>query len=115
MLDEWYNHNRSNEYYQRYKYMLIVGMEKEDLDKIPMEDKDMKDIKDEINKLNEDEDFYQYMTDEEKLRKSFYAEGKEEGIKEEKISNAKKMKLEGISLDTIKKITGLDINVIRNL
>lgn len=118
MLDEWYNHNRSNEYYQRYKYMLIVGMEKEDLDKIPMEDKDMKDIKDEINKLNEDEDFYQYMTDEEdeeKLRKSFYAEGKKEGIKEEKISNAKKMKLEGISLDTIKKITGLDINVIRNL
>ena len=130
MLDEWYNHNRSNEYYKRYKYMLIVGMEKEDLDKIPMEDKDMKDIKDEINKLNEDEDFYQYMTDEEdedfyqymtdeedeeKLRKSFYAEGKEEGIKEEKISNAKKMKLEGISLDTIKKITGLDINVIRNL
>ena len=134
IMKEWYNQNKSIEYFERYKYMLIVGMEKEDLELIPMEDKDMKDIRDEINKLNEDEDFYQLMTDEEdeeKIRKSFYVEGREEGKEEgkkegkregkkegkklEKLSNAKKMKEENISESVIQKITGLDINTIRSL
>ena len=42
-------------------------------------------------------------------------EGREEGQKEEKIANARKMKTYGLSLDMISDITGLTIDEVRDL
>ena len=42
-------------------------------------------------------------------------EGKEEGIKENKLSVAKKLSEEGISLDIIKKVTNLSDDDIKSL
>ena len=42
-------------------------------------------------------------------------EGREEGQKEEKIANARKMKTYGLSLEMISDITGLTIDEVRDL
>ena len=98
----------------------------------------VKKIKDEVIKLNQDPNFYQFLTDEEDLeilRNSYYSkgikegiqegiqegklqgiqEGKLQGIQETKISNAMKMKINNLSLDLISDITGLDKNLIASL
>ena len=94
----------------------------------------VKKIKDEVIKLNQDPNFYQFLTDEEDLeilRNSYYSkgikegiqegilegiqEGKLQGIQENKISNARKMKSNNLSFDLISDITGLDKALIASL
>ena len=70
---EWYNKNKSKEYYNKYKDILIVGMEKEDL--LNIKDDDYMDkIVNDIDSLNKDNKFHQLFTDEEdriKLRNGY--------------------------------------------
>lgn len=125
-IDKWYNMNKDQDYYELYKHFLIIGMTKEDLIGLRDDDQMIKKIKEEIIKLNEDENFYQFLTDEEDrqyLCNSYYSKGLDEGIEkgisqgieQEKISNAKIMKQENIPFDLIKKITGLDTKTITTL
>lgn len=135
----WYNELRKEkEYYKRYKYILVMGMDEEKLEKLKEEDHMVKKIKDEMDKLNGDKEFYQALSDEDDIKfqmNSIYNDGVKEGIEQgleqgieqgieqgleqgvmqANINNAKKMKNEKCSLDLIKKITGLDINTINNL
>ena len=101
-------------------------MSKEDL--LDLEDDDImvKRIKDEVIKLNQAPNFYQFLTDEEDLeilRNSYYSrgikegieEGKLQGIQETKISSARRMKDKNLSLNLISDITGLDKALIASL
>ena len=122
---EWYNKNKSKEYYNKYKDILIVGMEKEDL--LNIKDDDYMDkIVNDIDSLNKDNKFHQLFTDEEdriKLRNGYIEEGIEEGIarglkqglKQGKLEAAKKMLEEEFPIETIIKITGLTRKQIENI
>ena len=87
-------------------------------------------IKDDITSLNKDDDFYQFMTDEEDQRRmlnslvddSFdkgvnqgIAQGINQGIKKANIDNAKKMIQKDIDFKTISEITSLSIDEINKL
>ena len=78
----------------------------------------MEKFKKEVKKLNQDEDFVQFLTkeDEERLlintlKNNSYEEGVNEGI----ITTAKNMLNLGIEIDKISKATGLSIEEIENL
>ena len=126
---EWYNKNKSKEYYNKYKDILIVGMEENDL--LNIKDDDYMDkIVSDIDNLNKDNKFHQLFTDEEdriKLRNGYIEEGIEEGIarglkqglkqglEQGKLEAAKKMLEEEFPIETIIKITGLTRKQIENI
>ena len=114
IIYKWYNMNKDKEFYEKYKHFLLVGMTKEDL--LMLEDGDdmVKKIKNEIFRLNNDSNFYQFLTDEEdkEMLKNAYLE---QGIEQANIDNARKMKLRNMSYDVIGDITGLDAKLIASL
>lgn len=72
----------------------------------------------EVKRLNEDQKFTAFMSDEEeaeKLRKTLISEAKTEGIKSEKIKITKNMLENNMSKEVISKITGLSIAEIEAL
>ena len=85
-------------------------------------DKFMDKIKNDITSLNKDDDFYQFMTDEEDQRRMLnslvddsFDKGVNQGIKKTNIDNAKKMIQKDIDFKTISEITGLSIDEINKL
>ena len=127
LLDKWYNElNQDLEYFNKYKYLLIIGMNEQKLKELEVEDDMIKEIKEDVITLNKSPKFYQVMTDEEDNRRMMntmfkegesagFEKGIEQGIEENKKYNAKRMKCENIPINIIKKITGLDTNTIMNL
>ena len=122
IIYKWYNMNKDKEFYEKYKHFLLIGMTKEDL--LMLEDGDdmVKKIKNEIFRLNNDSNFYQFLTDEEDkemLKNAYLEQGIEkgliQGIEQNKIDNARKMKLRNMSYDVIGDITGLDAKLIASL
>ena len=76
----------------------------------------------EIERVNEDPEFREYMSAEEDNRKienslksQYKREGLEEGARLAKLEAAKKMKEKGIDDSVISKVTGLTIEEIENL
>ena len=72
----------------------------------------------EVEKVNEDPEFYEYMSAEEdnrKIENSLRTQYKREGRAEEKISIAKKLKEKGYDISEIVSITGLTKEEIENL
>ena len=83
-------------------------------------------IKDDITSLNKDDDFYQFMTDEEAQRRmlnSLVDDSFHKGvnqditqcIKKANIDNAKKMIIEKVDINIISKVTGLSIDEINKI
>ena len=141
-IDEWYYLNNDQEYYEKYKHFLILGMSKEQLKRLEDDDKVIRKIKDNVFNLNESSEFPKFLSDEEyiefekntscsvgiekvleqRIEKGLeqgivqgIEQGIEQGIAQTNLINAKKMKGENVSLEVIKKITGLDINTIKSL
>ena len=135
LLKLWYGNSKEKE---KFKYLIMMGLEKDELDSIPRGDTIMNKYKDKITKLNEEPEFQEYMTKEEDDRKMFntkmnYAKktGIEEGIKrgikqgieqgmnvgkkEEKIKIAKNMLKKNFDIDSISEITNLTKEEIKNL
>ena len=102
---ERYNKNKSKEYYNKYRDILIVGMEENDL--LNIKDDDYMDkIVNDIDSLNKDNKFHQLFTDEEdriKLRNGYI----EECIEQGKLEDAKKMLEKKYPIEDIIEITGL--------
>ena len=97
-------------------------MSREDLEELEDDDEMVKKIKDEVLRLNNDSEFYQFLTDEEDteiLCNSYYSRGVDEGIEkgllQNNLNNARKMKQHHLSFDLISQITGLDYNTISSL
>ena len=81
-------------------------------------DKLMDKLKNEALKLNNNDDFVKYLSDEDEerlLKNSFIEQGIEQGIEQNKISTAKKMLEKNIDIDSIKEITGLSLDEIKEL
>ena len=121
-LDEWYNSNNKKEYYEKYKYILLLGMTKEELSDIKDDDKVIKKIRNDVEKLNQNEDFYQLFTDEEDqeiLNNSIYEEGLEYGMKQGSIDKtldiAKKLLKMNMNISDIASATGLSLDEINNI
>ena len=127
MLDKWYNElNQDINYFNKYKYVLILGMDEDELMNLEVEDKMINEIKDEVITLNRRPEFYQVISREEDNRmmmKTSLIEGEQAGMKvglekgrrENIDETARKMKEEKLSFELISRITGLDINTIKNL
>ena len=142
ILDKWYNLNKDLNYFEKYKYLLIFGMNEQELKELEVNDMMIKEIKNDVLTLNESPKFYQVMSREEdeiRMRNSMFKEGesigyekgetvgiekgksigieegKTIGIEKTNLDNAKKMKEEKIPVDIIKKITGLDLKTINML
>ena len=86
----WYSNKKEID---NYKYLIMLDLEKEDLEKLSREDKVIKKYMSEVERINEDPEIYEYMSAEEDNRKientmrEYWKEeglrdGREEGIKE---------------------------------
>ena len=114
--DSWYNGDKE------FNFVAALDLEEKELDKICEGDEYMELFEKEVKRLNEDQKFTAFMSDEEeaeKLRKTLISEAKTEGIKvgikSEKIKIAKNMLENNMSKEVISKITGLSIAEIEAL
>ena len=124
--NEWYNLSKDNSFFKKYKNIIIMNFNEDELLNLKDCDKFMDKIKDDITSLNKDDDFYQFMTDEEDQRRMLNSlvddsfdkgvnQGITQGIKKANIDNAKKMIQKDIDFKTISEITGLSIDEINKL
>lgn len=124
----WYS--KKEEEIEKSKYIIMLDLKEEELKELSKKDKEIGKYMEEIKKVNEDPEFYEYMSAEEDARKiqnslkrewreEALAEGLAEGIKEGKIetsiSIAKKMLSDKFDLETISKYTNLPIEKIKEL
>ncbi len=107
---------------KKYKYLLMLDYSLEELDKYSKGDKIMSKFKDEVESLNENPDFQDFMSEEEDkemmqntIMNKRIEEGRNEGIRETKLETAKKMLKDKLSIDMISKYTGLSEKEIRSL
>ena len=131
MVKFWYNElKQRQDYFKKYKYILIIGLDKMCLNSIKEGDKMIDIIKREIDDMNRDVGFYQALTDEEDIKFQMNTEyrdglkegeqkgiqkGIEKGKEQANINNVRKMKYEHIPVSIIKKITVLDVKTIMTL
>lgn len=135
ILDKWYNElNQDSSYFEKYKYVLILGMDEQQFLNLEVKDEMINKIRNKVINLNKSPEFYQVLTDEEDeryLKKALtkelkeigikegraagIEEGKLAGIKENKIENARRMKSEKLPFDLIGRVTGLDSSTIASL
>jgi len=111
-LDFWYTGNEKE--IESNKLLIMLGLEKDDLSLLAKDDKEVKKYMDELVSVNENPEFFEYMSAEEDLRKqknSLKKEGieigKEQGIKQGIEKTVKQMATSGIPLEQISEITGL--------
>ena len=111
---------------ENYNFVAMLNSDSKELEKICGGNEYMEKFKEEVEKLNNDEEMVFFLSQEEdnrKLRNTIIAEAKQEGLakgikegkKEEKINIAKNMLKENIDMETIKKVTSLTKQEIENL
>lgn len=113
---DWYI--LSSEEKNEYKYLYMLDLNKEELKINVRGDRIMKEFEEEVNKINQDEQFKYFLTDEEdgeNLYESGLIIAKNEGLEEASINIAKKLLQENITIDKIAEITNLPIEEIINL
>ena len=124
--DKWYNSDRPKDFYEKYKSIIVFGLDEDEFKGLKDDDKYMEKLKNDVDTLNKDPEFYQAMTDEEDIKfqvNSSFIEGKNEGVSQGVLEGSKakteeivrKMKEENISSEMIQKITGLSIEEINNI
>ena len=124
--NEWYNLSKDNSFFKKYKNIIIMNFNEDELLNLKDCDKFMDKIKNDITSLNKDDDFYQFMTDEEDQRRMLNSlvddsfekgvnQGITQGINKANVDNAKKMIIEKVDINIISKVTGLSIDEINKL
>ena len=92
----------------------MFSFDEKEFESLKDDDEYMKKIKKDVEDLNNDNNFYQWMTDEED-RKMMENSVKKEGIEQTKKEIVRNMKKENYSIEEIKKITGLSIEQIEKI
>jgi len=122
-----YNMNRINELKgKENNFLKMLNANKKDLSKLSKGDKLMEKFKEEVENLNEDPLFQDWMTEEEdaiKVRNTLILEaqqlaleqGLEQGQKQEKIKIARNMLTKGIDIKMISEITNLSVDEVESL
>ena len=117
ITDYWYNLDMKK--VKEYKHLIMLDLEKDDLDKISNGDDFVKAYEDKVTELNNQETFRSFMSYEEDQRLIQNTEkhmAYEEGTKQEKIEIAKNLlSLRTLSIEDISKATGLDKNTLQKL
>ena len=124
----WYTNDSEN--IDKYKHLIMLDLEENDLKKLSIGDDFVKEFEDKITNLNNQETFQSFMSyedDQRLLNNSYkamaYEEGMEKGtkigvekgIKQTKIETAKNMLELDIEIDKIIKVTGLSLSEINAL
>ena len=120
-------YNNDIEVINKYKPVIMLALDREKLEKLSMGDERVMEYRKRVEKLNDDENFIQFMSAEEDQKKtentlrniveeqSAELEEKSNELSNIKHDTAKKMKSENIDLETISRVTGLNIEEIQNL
>ena len=135
LMNLWYAKNEKE--IDKYKYLIMLDLKDEELHNLSIKDKVVSKYMSEVERVNEDPNFWEYMSAEEdnrkienSLRKQYMREGHEEGMKQgikqgikegkkegikegaiqNKIETARLMKEKGLNSALIKEITGIDIS-----
>ena len=135
LMKLWYAKNEKE--IDKYKYLIMLDLKDKELNDLSKKDKVVSRYMSEIEKINEDPSFWEFMSAEEdnrkienSLKKQYMREGREEGMKQGKkegmkqgikkgikegieqthIETARRMKEEGLDIDIIKRITGIDVS-----
>ena len=120
--DKWYNLGKEKEYYEKYKSILMFSFDEDEFKSLKDSDNYMKKIKEDVEKLNNDTEFYQWMTDEEdrkmmqnSAKKEGIQEGIEKGIHKNQKEIVRNMKKKKYPIEDIKEITGVSIEEIEKI
>ena len=120
----WYN--KEEKELEKSKYIVMLNLEKEELEKLSKKDKVVIKYMKELERVNENPKFREYMSAEEdnkkienSLKREWMEEGLKEGIKEgsykRNIEIAKTMLEKGMNNELISEVTGLSIEEIKKL
>ena len=116
----WYNKNEKE--LEKSKYIVMLNLEKEELEKLSKKDKVVIKYMKELERVNENPKFREYMSAEEdnkKIENSLKREWMEEGLKEgsykRNIEIAKTMLEKGMDKELISEVTGLPKEEIEKL
>ena len=117
-----YCYTSSKEKYEEYKYLIMLDMTREELEKYSKGDEIMEEFKNKLDALNDTEKYESFITPEEDYRfwlnseKSLARkEGIKEGIKEKTFDIVKTLKSMNYSIEEISKITKLSINELKKI
>ena len=125
IMDFWYA--KDEEKIKEYKYFIMLDLDKEDLSILSKKDKLVNKYMSNLEELNEDPEFREYMTVEEDQRKIYnteidlarkngLAEGLSQGAKQNSIEIAKSMLSLGVNtLEQIAEVTKLSMEEIKKL
>ena len=120
-------YNKDIKSINKYKPVIMLTLNKEELEEFSLGDERIMEYKDKVNELNSDDDFVTFISREEDQEKTENAlrtiiSEKNEELKTQKtklnnvnIEHARKMKEKNIDLNTISEITGLSIKEIEDL
>ena len=117
ITDYWYNLDM--EKVKEYKHLIMLDLEKDDLDKISNGDDFVEAYEDKVTDLNNQETFRSFMSyeeDQELIQNTEKAMAYEEGVEKRNIEIAKNLlSLGTLSIKDISKATGLDMNTLEKL
>ena len=112
--------------YNDYKFIALLDCEEDELKTLCEGDKEMEKFEKEVYRLNDDEEFFRLMTDEEEnesLKNTYIGRGFKQGVEQGEKSGKQKRNIEiakemvnnNIAIDLIIKCTGLTEEEINNL
>ena len=120
IMNYWYN--LDNKKVNEYKQLIMLDLDKTNLKKISKGDDFVEEFEKKVTNLNEQETFKSAMTYEENQKliqntekRIAYEEGTNQGMEQAKLEIAKNMLNLNLSIESISKVTGLDIDTINEL
>ena len=116
LMQFWYDKNE--EKIEEYKHLIMLDLSKEELKELAKRDRKVEQYMKEVEKINQDPRFREYMTKEEDQKKIYNTQMSKafnEGEKERSIEIAKKMLLSGESIEKIHVYTNLSKEEIEKL
>ena len=113
-------------YNEKYKYLIMLGLEKEELDNFYKGDEIVEEFKKEINKLNSDPEFIQWMSAEEENQKVYKTdigiarnegiiEGHASGLEEGKLAIISKLLSKGQTKEQISEMLDMDLKELEKI
>lgn len=120
LKEYWYNEN--TEKLEKYKHIIMLDMNKEELEKHIKGDEIMKEFKEKLDILNDTEKYESFISPEEDFqyclnteRKLGHEEGLKKGIEQEQLSIVQTLKEKNFSLSEISDITKMPIDKLKEV
>lgn len=117
IMEFWYSKDEKE--IEKYKYFIMLDLEPEDLKILSKKDKLVEEYKMDVEIINRDVRFREYMSEEEDRRKCYNSDisiAKKEGMKEANMETAKSLLKLGINtLEQIAECTNLSLEEIKSI